>query len=352
MKRLVPGRARLVAAGALVLLASACGKPAATDGPKGEAAVVNVYSGRHYDADAAVFAAFTRKTGIDVRSIEAEGGQLLERLKAEGEYSNADLVMTVDAGNLDRLVDAGLLQPTTSPVLAAVPARYRDPDGRWYAFSKRARVIVYRKGAIDPASIASMDALATPALKGKVCARQSSNLYNLSLLATRIAREGRDKAKAWAQGVASNFARAPQGSDTDQIRAVAAGECTVAIVNHYYLARMRASEDPADQKVAQQVDLLMPDQAGAGAHVNISGAGVAVHAPHPENARKLLEFLTSAEAQKIISDLNDEFPIAAGVELPPQLAAIGAFKEESEPFTDFGALQGEAQKVFDEAGWR
>ena len=313
---------------------------------------MNVYSGRHYDSDRAVFRAFTKKTGIEVRSIEADGAQLLERLKAEGEYTNADLIMTVDAGNLTRLVEANLLAPVTSPALAATPARYRDEQGRWYAFARRARIVAYRKGAVDPTTIASMDDLTRLGLRGSICVRTSTNLYNISLLAARIVRDGPEKARAWARGVVANFARDPQGSDTDQIRAVAAGDCRVTIVNHYYLARMRSSGDPADKAVADKVGVVFPDQDGAGTHVNISGAGVSVHARHKDNALKLLEFMVSREAQTIIAELNDEYPVAPDVTLPAALAELGAFKAEDVPFAAIGARQAEAQRLYEEAGWR
>jgi iron(III) transport system substrate-binding protein len=335
------------------MLVTACGRQPATDESTPAASgIVNVYSGRHYDSDRAVFRAFQKKTGIEVRSIEADGAQLLERLKAEGEYTNADVIMTVDAGNLTRLVDAGLLAPTTSPTLVAVPAQFRDTEGRWYAFARRARVIAYRKGALDPAMIASMDDLTKPALRGGLCVRTSTNLYNISLLAARIVRDGPDKARAWARGIVANFAREPQGSDTDQIRAVAAGDCKATIVNHYYLARMRASGDPADKAVADKIGVVFPDQAGAGTHVNISGAGVSVHARNKANAVRLLEFMVSPEAQTIIAELNDEYPVAEGVTLPPALAELGDFKAESVPFAEFGARQGEATRIFEEVGWR
>jgi iron(III) transport system substrate-binding protein len=335
------------------LLFTGCGRPAGEEQSTPAATgIVNVYSGRHYDSDRAVFRAFQEKTGIEVRSIEADGAQLLERLKAEGAYTNADVVMTVDAGNLTRLVDAGLLAPATSPTLAAVPPQYRDADGRWYAFARRARVIAYRKGAIDPATIASMDDLTKPALRGALCVRTSTNLYNISLLAARIVRDGPDKARAWARGVVANFAREPQGSDTDQIRAVAAGDCKATIVNHYYLARMRASGDPADKAVADKIGIVFPDQAGAGTHVNISGAGISVHARNKDNALKLLEFMASPEAQTMIAELNDEYPVADGVTLPPALAELGAFKAESVSFAEIGARQTEATRIFEEAGWR
>ena len=346
-------RASLPCVFALVVVAlSGCDRSTNDQTTVASAGIVNVYSGRHYDSDKAVFRAFTEKTGIDVRVIEAEGAQLLERLKAEGEFTSADVIMTVDAGNLDRLVDANLLQPATSPVLDAMPARYRDPERRWHAFAKRARVIVYRKGAVDPATVASMDDLTAPALRGNICVRTSSNLYNLSLLSARILREGPTKATAWARGVVANFARPPQGSDTDQIKAVAAGACQVAIVNHYYVARMAGSPDPADRAVAEKVGLVFPDQQGAGAHVNISGAGISTHAQNLDNARTLLDFMAGAEAQEIIARLNDEFPIAEGVELPPQLAALGRFREEDVPFAELGDHQAEAQRIYDAAGWR
>lgn len=338
----------------VALFAAAC-SPAA-DKAKGDgsdgAKVVNVYSSRHYDSDTAVFAAFTARTGIEVRVVQAEGNQLLERLKAEGEYANADVVITVDAGNLDRLVEANLLQSVHTPVLDAVPAHFRDAEGRWFGFLKRARVIVYAKGVVDPAQVASMDALAGPAFTGKVCARTSTNLYNLSLMAARIEREGDAKALAWARGVAGNFARQPQGSDSDQLKAVAAGVCQVAIANHYYLMRFRRSEDPADRAVSEKLGLVLPDQTGAGTHVNISGFGLAVHAHNRDNAIALMEYLASPEAQQIMSDKNNELPVAAGVTVSPELAALGAFKEETVDFSTFGARQPEAQKLFDEAGWK
>ncbi len=352
-------RSRLITllAAAAAVTAAAC-SPAADKAEDGladtsaETKVVNVYSSRHYDSDTAVFAAFTAKTGIEVRVVQAEGNQLLERLKAEGEYANADVVITVDAGNLDRLVEANLLQPATSPALDAVPAQFRDPQNRWFGFLKRARVLIYAKGVVDPAQLTSMDTLATPAFKGKVCARTSTNLYNLSMMAARIEREGPEKALVWARGVAGNFARQPQGSDSDQLRAVAAGQCQVAIANHYYLVRFRRSEDPADRAVSEKLGIVLPDQGGAGTHVNISGAGLAVHARNRANAIKLIEFLTTAEAQQVMSDKNNELPVATGVTLSPELAALGAFKEEVVDYGTFGARQPEAQRIFDEAGWK
>jgi iron(III) transport system substrate-binding protein len=336
----------------LALAASGCGQSALKDAPKADA-VVNVYSSRHYDADGRIFAAFTEKTGIEVRTLTAEGPQLLERLKAEGDQSQADVIITVDAGNLTRFANEGVFQPVESAALQnAIPARLRDAQGRWFGFSKRARVIVYAKGKIDPATIQSMDDLAKPALKGKICVRTGTNVYNLSMLSARIAQDGPEKARAWAAGVKANFARDPQGSDTDQLRAVAAGACDVAIVNHYYLIRLSKSADEADRAVAEKLALIMPDQTGRGAHVNVSGAGVSRYAPNKANAIALLEFMAGPEAQRDFAALNDEFPVVPGSETPPELASIAAFKEDETPLEKLGEFQAQSQTLFDSVGWR
>lgn len=314
---------------------------------------MNVYSGRHYDSDQRIYDAFKAARGIEVRVLPASGDQLLERLRAEGDATEADLIVTADAGNLFRLKDAHLLQPVVTPALqAAVPAKLHDPEGYWWGFSKRARVIVYRKGAIDPASIASMDDLAGPALRGKICARSSSNVYNLSMLAARIERLGAENARAWARGVRANFVRDPQGGDIEQIRAIAAGECTVSISNHYYYLRLVTSPDPADRAAAEKVGLLFPDQAGAGTHVNISGAGVSAYAKRKAEAVELLEFLVSESTQRMLAPLNEEYPIRPDIPPTPALAALGTFKEENVPLDALGRHQAEAAQIYEEVGWR
>lgn len=346
---------RPLAALAVAALVVACSpKPDQAAAPaRPDAGVVNVYTARHYDADATVFRAFTEATGIRVQTLESQGDQLIERLKAEGEQSPADVVLTVDAGNLWRLKDQGLLKSISSTTLdQAIPAHLRDPDGQWYGFSKRARVIVYAKGRVEPANLATYDALTSPALKGRVCMRTSTSVYNLSLMAGRIERYGAGAALQWAKGVVANFARDPQGNDIDQIKAIAAGVCDVALVNHYYLIRMQRSADPAEKTAAERVALVFPDQAGPGAHVNVSGAGVARYAPNEANAIKLLEFLVSAQAQSDFAKLNEEFPAVAGAEIGPELKALGAFKEDDTPLAVYGERQAEAQKLYDEAGWR
>lgn len=314
---------------------------------------VNVYSSRHYDSDQALYDAFEASSGIQVRVLPAGGDQLLERLRAEGDQTEADLIVAADAGNLWRLQEADLLQPVTTPALqASVPARLHDPQGYWWGFSKRARIIVYRKDALDPASIISMDDLASARFRGQVCVRSSTNVYNLSMLSARIAREGADNARAWARGVRENFARDPQGGDTDQIKAVAAGQCQVAISNHYYLLRMMASEDPADRAVADAVGIIFPDQGGAGTHVNISGAGVCAHAQRKPEAVALLEYLVSDGAQAMLAPLNEEYPIRPEIAPTAALAALGAFREEDIPLEALGRHQAEAARIFEEVGWR
>ena len=314
---------------------------------------VNVYSARHYDADRALYAAFEEATGVAVRVLPANAEQLLERMRAEGEATEADLVVAADAGNLWRLQDAGMLSPTTTPALeAGVPTHRRDAQGHWWGFSKRARVIVYRTDAVTPEEVASMDDLMKPRFRSQVVARTSTNTYNLSLLSSRIERLGAENARAWAAGVRANFARDPQGSDTDQIKAVAAGEAQVAIANHYYVLRLARSADPAEREVASKVAIVFPDQAGAGAHFNISGAGVAKHAKRPREALQLLEYLVSDAAQRTLAPLNDEFPIRPDIASAPELAAFGAIKEEAVPLSALGLRQAEAAAIYEAVGWR
>ncbi len=315
--------------------------------------VVNIYSARHYDADRALYAAFEEATGIAVRVLPANAEQLLERLRAEGDATEADLVVAADAGNLWRIKDAGLLQNVTSPALEqGVPEKLRDPEGAYWGVTKRARVIIYRKDAVQPAQVASYDDLANPRFRGQIVMRTSTNTYQLSTLSSRIERLGAENAQAWAAGVRANFARDPQGSDTDQITAVAAGEAQATLVNHYYYFRLMRSEDPADREIVDKVGIIFPDQAGAGTHVNISGAGVTLHAKRRDNAVRLLEYLVSDEAQTLLAPINVEFPIRPAIAAAPDLAAIGAFKEEELPLDALGRNQAEAARIFEAVGWR
>lgn len=351
-----PSRASVLAT-ALLLMAglTACAPPTApkTEGAKAEARVVNVYSSRHYDADTKLFKDFEAETGIRARVITADGPALIERLKEEGDQTSADVILTVDVGNLTRLVSENLVQPISDPGLdALVPASLRDPEGRWFGLTKRIRVIAYAKDRVKAEDVASMDALTGPRFKGKLCVRSSSNIYNLSMMAARIERDGADKALAWARGIVANFARAPQGADTDQLRAIAGGICDVAIVNHYYVVRMQASADPTDREAGAKLAISIPDQAGAGVHRNVSGAAVSRYAAHRPEALALITFLAGPKAQGEVAALNDEFPINPATPLPPQLQALGAFKEETLPLASLGARQSEAQRIFEQAGWR
>lgn len=321
--------------------------------PSAEGDVVNVYSARHYDADRRLYAAFEEATGVAVRVLPANAEQLLERLRAEGDATEADLVVAADAGNLWRMKDAGLLQNVTTPALeAGVPARLRDPQGAYWGFTKRARVIIYNKANVQPAQVASLDDLADPRFRGRIVARSSTNVYQLSTLASRIERLGSENARTWAAGVRANFARDPQGSDTDQIKAVAADEADATLCNHYYYFRLMRSEDPADREVVERTGIVFPDQEGSGTHVNISGAGVTAHAKRRDRAVQLLEYLVSDEAQMLLAPLNVEFPIRPEIAPAPDLAAVGAFKEEDIPLDALGRHQAEAARIFEEVGWR
>lgn len=313
---------------------------------------INLYSSRHYDTDTELYDRFTDETGIEVNLIEGDADELVERLKAEGANSPADLLITVDAGRLHRAVEAGLLAPVTSEELEErVPDSLQHPDDLWFGLSKRIRGIVYAKDRVDPAEITRYEDLAGPGWEGRVCIRSSSNIYNQSLLASMIESEGAKAAEDWANGIVANMARPPQGGDTDQIRAVAAGECDVAIVNHYYLARL-IEGDQTDREVAEQVGILFPNQDGRGAHANISGAGVLKTAPNPEHAARFLEYLTTPGAQRYFAEGNHEYPVAPDVEPDPVLQGWGDFVTDDVNAASFGKHNAEAVKIMDRAGWR
>jgi iron(III) transport system substrate-binding protein len=315
--------------------------------------VLNLYTSRHYQTDEALYANFTKQTGIKINRIEAGEDPLIERMKQEGARSPADVLMTVDAGRLWRAEQAGLFQPVRTKVLdELIPAELRHPDGLWYGFSVRARPIFYAKGRVDPKSIADYEKLADPALKGKVCIRSSSNVYNLSLMSSMIAAHGPEKAEAWAKGVVANMARAPKGGDTDQLMAVAAGECDVAVSNTYYYVRLLKSAKPADKAAAEKIGVVFPNQGGRGTHVNISGAGVAKHAPNKEAAIKFLEYLASPQAQAYFADGNNEYPVVGKASGNRELASLGDFRKDSINVSLFGRNQGAAQQAYDRAGWK
>ncbi len=316
--------------------------------------VLNLYSSRHYQTDEALYANFTRQTGISIQRIEAPEDALIERLRNEGAASPADVLVTVDAGRLWRAEQMGLFQPVKSAVLdARIPAHLRHPDGLWFGFSTRARVIVYNKGAVKPGDVRSYADLADPRWKGKLCQRSSSNVYNLSLGAALIAHQGEQKTEDWARGMVANFARAPKGGDTDQIKAVAAGECALALANTYYYLRLLKSQKAEDREAAAKAGVIWPDQGGRGTHINVSGAGVLKSAPNRNSAVKFLEYLASDEAQRYFADGNNEFPAVPSVKTDnAALAALGAFKADTLNVSALGRNQPAAQKAYDRAGWR
>lgn len=320
--------------------------------PAASAGIVNVYSGRHYDADIAIYDAFTKETGVKVNVIEAGGDALIERLAQEGAASPADIFMTADAGVLWRAQSRDVLKPIDNAVLQArIPEQFRDSEGRWFGLSKRARIVIYNKDMGLPEGFSEYADLADPAYRGMICVRSSSNVYNQSLLASRIAHFGAEAAEDWARGVKENFARNPQGNDTSQIEAVAAGLCRLGVVNSYYVARYIGASDKSAAAIGDKIGVLFPDQNGIGAHVNISGAGVAKHAANEANAIALLEFLTTDAAQRAFALGNNEYPVVATVAAEGPITALGSFKADDLPVAALGENQALAVDIFDRVGW-
>ncbi len=314
---------------------------------------LNLYNSRHYDTDEALYTNFTKATGIKINRIEDSEDKLMERMRAEGRNSPADVFITVDAGRLARATEAGLFQPVQSKVLTdAIPANFRDPNGNWYGFSKRVRVLVYNKDKVKPSDLSTYEDLADPKWKGRITVRSSTNVYNQSLTGSILAARGEAATEAWAKGLAANFSRPPRGGDTDQIKAIAAGEGDVAIVNNYYYARLVRSSKADEKAVADKVGIFFPNQSDRGTHINISGAGVAANAPNKAAAIKFLEYLTTAEAQAVFAEGNNEFPIVKGAKPGPLLAQWGEFKEDQLNAATFGKNNAEALKIMDRAGWK
>ena len=316
--------------------------------------VLNLYSSRHYQTDESLYANFSKQTGIKINRIEAGEDPLIERLRQEGAASPADVLVTVDAGRLWRAEQAGLFQPIKSKVLdSRLPDHMRAPNDQWFGFSARARVIVYNKAAVNPADVQNYEDLANPKLKGKVCTRSGSHVYNLSLMSALIEHWGERKAEEWAKGVVANFARAPKGGDTDQILAVASGECGVAISNSYYYVRLLRSEKPEDKKAMQAIALVWPNQKSFGTHMNVSGAGVIKNAPHRDAAIQYLEYLASDAAQNYFANGNNEWPVVKGSKPDnAALASLGTFKTDTLNISALGKNQALAQKIFDRAGYK
>jgi iron(III) transport system substrate-binding protein len=314
---------------------------------------VNVYSSRHYDTDNALYRQFTAETGIEVNLIEGDADELIERIKAEGANSPADVLITVDAGRLWRAEEAGILQPARSDVLEErIPASLRHPDDLWFGLSTRVRGIVTSRERVEPGEVERYEDLAEPRFEDRVCIRSSSNVYNQSLVGSMIEADGVAATEAWARRLVDNMARPPQGGDTDQIKAVAAGECDVAVSNHYYLVRLMKSEDAGERAVADAVEIVFPNQDDRGVHANISGAGVVAGAPHEANAVRFLEYLTTPEAQRYFALGNYEYPVVEAVEMDPVLEKWGDFKTDAINAARYGANNPEAVKLMDRAGWK
>lgn len=330
------------------LLAATAGSAIAQD------KVLNLYSSRHYQADEALYSGFTKATGIRINRIEAGEEALIERLRNEGARSPADVLITVDAGRLWRAEQLGLFQPVNSAVLAQrIPASLREPNGHWFGFSLRARLIAYNRAKVKPEEAATYESLAEPKWKGRVCMRSSTNIYNLSLMGALIDHLGEPKAEAWARGVKANLAREPRGGDTDQLKSVAAGECDLTLSNQYYYARLGRSGKPEDRAVFERIGVVFPNQASWGTHVNISGAGVMKHAPNREAAVKFLEYLASDEAQRYFAEGNNEWPAVAGVKTAnPVLGALGEFRRDALNVAVLGRNQPGSQKIYDRVAWK
>jgi len=316
--------------------------------------VLNLYSSRHYQTDEILYNNFTKATGIRINRIDGKEDELIQRIRREGAASPADVFITVDAANLQAADDAGLFAPVRSSVIdQRIPKQYRGTDNRWFGFSYRARVIAYNPDKIKPEQVQNYADLAKPSLKGKLCVRTGGHVYNRTLMASMIYNYGDENALDWARGIVANLARSPKGGDTDQIRAVAAGECDVAISNHYYYARLMASDKPADKEVVSKVAIVFPDQKGKGTHVNISGGGMLKHAPNKAAAVKFLEYLASDEAQAYFANGNNEWPVVPSVKLNnKQLDAMGQFKVDQLSASVLGQYTPKAQRFIDRAGWK
>lgn len=328
----------------LVLCLFACGL---------NAAEVNIYSARKEDLIKPLLQKFEEQTNIKVNLVTGKADALLERLISEGKNSPADLLITTDAGRLYRAQQAKTLQAVNSETLNnAIPEQYREPQGYWYGLSLRARPIVYAVDQVKPEQLSTYEALADDNWKKKICIRSSENIYNQSLVASLISHNGEEKTLLWAQSFVSNFARPPQGGDRDQVKAVAAGQCDIAIVNNYYLGKMLTSKDETEKQAAMQVKLFWPNQNDRGTHVNISGGAVTAASKNKESAIKLLEFLASDDSQQWYAETNFEYPVKPGIQPSEILKSWGEFKADSLSLYQLGELNAQAVMIMDHAKWK
>ena len=348
------------------LVSMACLALTASFGLAGPAAaqdqVVNLYSARHYQTDEALYANFTKATGIKVNRVDADDAGILARLKAEGTASPADVILLVDAARLWKGDNDGLFMPIKSPALeAAIPAKLRaTPTANgttWFGFSTRARVIVYDKLKVKRADVSTYEALADPKNKGLVCTRSGAHPYNLSLFGALTEHLGEAQTEVFLKGMVANMARTPKGGDTDQIKAVASGECGVALSNTYYIARILRSAAPEDKLIAERIGIVFPNQASWGTHVNIAGAAVAKNAKNTANAIKFMEYMASPTAQDYFANGNNEWPAVPGLSINnPALIAMtgnasGSYKSETIPISAVGNNQIKVQQMLDRVGY-
>ncbi|UHA74682.1 Fe(3+) ABC transporter substrate-binding protein [Paenibacillus sp. 481] len=355
----------LVTLMALLVLAGCGSSPAETktanpESPKKDAAattdkekVVNIFTARHYDSDSVMFDEFTKQTGIKINEIKGTAEELVERMKREGESTEADLFITVDGGVLNYAKQNGVLQPIQSEqVDKNVPKQLRDTENNWVGLATRARVIVYAKDRVKPEQLSTYEDLASDTWKGKVLARSSSSLYNQSLLASFVELNGEKAAEQWAQGIVNNFARQPEGGDRDQAKAIAAKVGDVAIMNTYYVGKMLHSKDAEEVKVGQNIGVFFPNQDTTGAHLNISGVGLTKHAKNKDNAIKLIEFLTGKEAQTMLTQGSYEFPVNEAADKPELLKQWGTFKTQQLDFAKLGEHNKKAVEILNKVGWK
>jgi iron(III) transport system substrate-binding protein len=315
--------------------------------------VVNLYTARHYGTDDAFYEAFKAATGITVNRVEAGADALLQRIGAEGANSPADVFITVDAGNLVRAQGQGVFEPLNSePIASRIPAHLRDPNGHWFGFTTRARVIFYNKDKVKPAELSTYENLADPKWKGRLLIRSSTNIYNQSMTGAVLAANGEAKTLEWARGIAANLARPPRGGDTDQIRAALAGEGDIAVANTYYFGNILRGNAEADRPLIEKIGVFFPNQADRGTHVNISGAGLVKTAKNREAAVQFLNYLASDAAQRHFSETNSEYPVVAGIAPPARIAAFGAFKQDQLNAAVFAANNAQALQIMDRAGWK
>ncbi|REK75700.1 Fe(3+) ABC transporter substrate-binding protein [Paenibacillus paeoniae] len=348
----------LLAALAVVLILTGCAsnggsKKNDTEGSSKGSGVVNVFTARHYDIDFAMFDEFEKKTGITVNEIKGTAEELVERMKREGESSEADLFITVDGGVLNYAKESGVLQPIESETINGnVPAELREKENHWVALASRARVIVYAKDRVTPDQLSTYEALTDEKWKGKVLARSSSNLYNQSLVASLIELNGEEQTLEWSKGIVANFSRDPEGGDRDQAKAIVAGIGDVAIMNTYYVGQMLHSKDAEEVKVAENVGIFFPNQETTGTHLNISGIGLAAHAKNKDNALKLIEYMTSKEGQEMLTNGSFEFPTNPTAELPELLKGWGEFKKQSIDYAQLGVHNKKATELLNKAAWK